>query len=240
MGVIIAIQLIFGLICGGVSAAIASSKGRSVIGWFFGGLFLGWVGIVVVCVLPNLKEQRFKEEAMERENRRLREQLMQEQIKTETFRQHAAARLDAHDGHLGIDTRSVITALPAPDNPAALTNPELVALPNRMSPNLTSDDWPNQAQSSSPFESQLIPAAAHEATSMAPNHSAHPELSAVVGHRQWYYEVQGKAQGPISDNELVVLAQQGIIVDSTLVWTQQLSNWKSAGAIKSLKQYLKS
>ncbi len=231
---VLAVQLIFMGIFGAIAAAIASSKGRSVIGWFFGGFFLGLIGIIVVAVLPNLKEQKLKEEAMERENRRLREQLMQEQIKSEAFRQHAAARLDAHDGHLGVDTRSVVTALPAPDNPAALTNPDLVALPN-----LSSDSWPHQTTLASSFDAPLVPAtaplAAYETSHVAP-----PTMPASTAQRQWYYEMQGKAQGPISDNELVSFARQGLILDSTLVWTQQLGDWKSAGTIKSLKPYLKS
>src|SRR5262245_41415653 len=97
--------LVILICCGTITAAIAHSKGRTAIGWFFAGFFIHIIGIIIVVALPNLKEQRFKEEAMERENRRLREQLMQEQIKSEAFRQHAAARLDAHDGHLGLDTR---------------------------------------------------------------------------------------------------------------------------------------
>src|SRR5215475_4178859 len=99
---------------GAIASAVASSKGRSTVGWFFGGFFLTWIGVVIVAVLPNLKEQKFKEEAIERENRRLREQLLQEQIKTEAFRRHASARLDAHDSHIGVDTRSLASALPAP------------------------------------------------------------------------------------------------------------------------------
>jgi type II secretory pathway pseudopilin PulG len=231
------IHLIFALICASIMACIASSKGRSVIGWFFGGFFmgilgfLGIIGIIIVAVLPNLKEQRFKEEALERENRRLREQLMQEQIKTEAFRQHAAARLDAHDAHLGVDTRAVVTALPSPDNPAALTNPELVLLP------ASSDAWPNQTSASS-FDNALVPAEQSSGRLVEGNQFP-PTAPASVSQRQWYYEVQGKAQGPISDTELVTLAQQGLIVESTLVWTQQLGNWRTAGSIKSLQQYLK-
>jgi hypothetical protein len=234
----LAIWLILRIIFGAIAAAIAESKGRSAVGWFFGGFVFMLLGVIIVAVLPNLKEQKFKEEAIERENRRLREQLMQEQIKNEAFRQHTAARLDTHDGHLGIDTRSVVSALPPPDNPAALTNPDLVTLP------LASDSWPNQAADNNPFETQLSPTAAllstQSAADVAPASFATPAAPASTSQRQWYYEVQGKAQGPISDNDLVRLAQQGMIVESTLVWTQQLGNWKTAGTIKSLQQFLKS
>ena len=120
---VLIIQLVVMSVFGAIASAIASSKGRSTVGWFFGGFFLTWIGIVIVAVLPNLKEQKFKEEAIERENRRLREQLMQEQIKTEAFRRHAAARLDAHDSHLGIDTRSVAAENPFSNHQCATSLP---------------------------------------------------------------------------------------------------------------------
>ena len=31
---------------------IAHKKGRSAFGWFFGGLFLGGIGLIIVCCLP--------------------------------------------------------------------------------------------------------------------------------------------------------------------------------------------
>jgi len=106
VGLVLGMQLIILAVTGAIAAAIASSKGRSVIGWFFGGFFLGIIGIVIVAVLPNLKEQREKEMYAERENRRLREQLRQERLKQEAFRQHTATRLDVHDEQLGLDTRT--------------------------------------------------------------------------------------------------------------------------------------
>ena len=30
---------------------IAHSKGRSAVGWFFGGFFLGGIGLIIVCCL---------------------------------------------------------------------------------------------------------------------------------------------------------------------------------------------
>src|SRR5436190_8935887 len=110
-GAVLLIGLIVRAICGAIAAAIASSKGRSAVGWFFGGFFLVILGIIIVACLSNLNEKRRKEQAQERENRRLREQLVQEQIKNEAFRQHAAARLDQHDVHLGVDTRATVPAI---------------------------------------------------------------------------------------------------------------------------------
>ena len=35
---------------------IAHNKGRSAFGWFFGGLFLGGIGIIIVACLSNKNE----------------------------------------------------------------------------------------------------------------------------------------------------------------------------------------
>ncbi|MCP4180114.1 MAG: hypothetical protein GY756_20310 [bacterium] len=92
--------LILSLICGIIASVVAYNKHRSAIGWFFGGFFLGIIGIVIVSVLKDpIEEQRLKDEA-DQENRRLREQLNQEKVKNEVFREHTYKRLDAHDSHL--------------------------------------------------------------------------------------------------------------------------------------------
>lgn len=110
------VTLLVFFICGMIAAAIAASKGRNVIGWFFGGFFLQLIGIIIVAVLSNLKEEREKHEAHRRERRRLREQLKQERVKNEAFRRHAARRLDTHDDVLQIDTKSA-PAVGAGDEP---------------------------------------------------------------------------------------------------------------------------
>ena len=42
---------------------IAGYKNRSVVGWIFGGLFLGLIGLLIVACLPkkNIKSQKQKE-----------------------------------------------------------------------------------------------------------------------------------------------------------------------------------
>lgn len=97
------ILLIFGIIC----AAIANSKGRSAIAWFFIGFFFHIFGLVILLVVGNLKDARQKEMEMENEQRRLREQLRQERIKNDQFRKHAQGRLDTHDDALGLETRNI-------------------------------------------------------------------------------------------------------------------------------------
>jgi hypothetical protein len=107
------VQLLIMAIFGGISAAIASSKGRNTVGWFFIGFFFGCIGLIIILCLSNLLEDQARWDAQAVEQRRLREQLRQEQLKNETFRQHTAARLDVHDRTLGIDTRESAPALPA-------------------------------------------------------------------------------------------------------------------------------
>jgi hypothetical protein len=96
------ISFLFGLLC----ALIANSKGRSAIGWFFIGFFITCIGLIIILCLSNVKEEKEYREGVSQENRRLREQLRQEKMKSEAFRRHAAQRLDSHDRQLGVDTRA--------------------------------------------------------------------------------------------------------------------------------------
>src|SRR5688572_29235927 len=108
--------LVFGLIMGGAVAAIAHGKGRSPLGWFFVGFFFGIIGLIVVLVVSNVNQEKYLRARQDEENRRLREQLRQERIKHETLREYTMRRLDAHDGALGMDTRS-LQALPTENTP---------------------------------------------------------------------------------------------------------------------------
>lgn len=112
------IAVVFGAICAG----IASSKGRNAVGWFFIGFFFSCIGLIIILCLSNLKEEQAKWDAQNVEQRRLREQLRQEQMKNEAYRKHTAARLDAHDNRLGMDTRQTESAaLPGPRQQALPT-----------------------------------------------------------------------------------------------------------------------
>lgn len=108
----IAFQLIAGLICGIICASIASSKGRNAVGWFFIGFLFGIIPVIIVACLSNLNQEQAWRNSTERERRRLREQLRQERMKNEAFRDYSMGRFDAHDQALGMDTRSQQTALP--------------------------------------------------------------------------------------------------------------------------------
>ncbi len=117
----IAINLIIGLVFGGIVAAIASSKGRNAVGWFFLGFFFGCIALIIILCLSNVKEDQARWSANEVEQRRLREQLRQEQLKNEALRQHTVARLDIHDQELGIDSREAAPSLNLPGQPARPT-----------------------------------------------------------------------------------------------------------------------
>ena len=99
--------LIFASIIGIICMIAARQKGRSMVGWFFIGFMLGLIGLVMILVVSNKKEQKAKEEYLELERRRLEEQLQQERIKNEQFRKHAQARLDVHDEALEMDTHQL-------------------------------------------------------------------------------------------------------------------------------------
>lgn len=115
-------QLVVLSVCAIGAAIIAHRKGRNAAGWFFAGLLLGLIGIIIVICLPNLKVEEERRAQVETENRRLREQLRQERMKGEAFRQHAALRLDSHDNALGVDTRALGSPLPSGQQAALVGN----------------------------------------------------------------------------------------------------------------------
>jgi len=47
-------------------------------------------------------------------------------------------------------------------------------------------------------------------------------------HAQWYFVKAGKKNGPVSEPQLVELAQSGIIVSTDLVWARGMTSWVSA------------
>ena len=50
------LYLIVWVVCGLISYKIAGGKNRNQIGWFFGGFFLGLIGILIVLLLPPLNK----------------------------------------------------------------------------------------------------------------------------------------------------------------------------------------
>jgi hypothetical protein len=94
------VWVVFGLIC----AMVAQGRGRSPIAWFFIGGFLSCIGLILLLVLPDLKQQEEKDRRHQLETRRLREQLAKERQIADQRHNQVSQRLGAHDQALGLDT----------------------------------------------------------------------------------------------------------------------------------------
>lgn len=101
-------RLVFAIVC----AALAPGRGRSPVGWFFLGLAIDCLALILVLLLPNLKLEEDRRRRREGETRKLREQLKKErQVADERHLAHDQ-RIGAHDRALGLDTSGPTTALP--------------------------------------------------------------------------------------------------------------------------------
>ena len=239
--------LIVGVVFGIVCAAIASSKGRSVIGWFFIGFLFGLFALIILLVIPNLKEAQAKEEHMEMEQRRLREQLRQEQLKTEQLRKHTQARLDLHDKELDIDTRGIGSSMeenltqPALDPGLGLSEPTIPEQPIRLDMETESEKMEARCprcQSRFPVRSE------HDGQEVTcPKCSerfvvARFVESSAVGTRPknegWYYQDRGAAVGPLSLVKLKQLLREGRIDLRTSIWHESLGDWTPGGRVAEL------
>ncbi|MCY2927236.1 MAG: GYF domain-containing protein [Planctomycetota bacterium] len=178
-----------------IGGIVASAKGRNVVAWVVLGFLFGLIGVLIVCCLPNVKEQRADRDRIELEHRRLREQLRQERMKNESFRQYAAGRLDAHDQVLGVETRTA-QALPPPG-----------------------ESSPEQALAAM-AGGELDPIPLVEAPPQA--RSPQPMAAAATG---WYYELNGAQQGPVSGREIKALLDSARIHAATLVCTKGMTDW---------------
>ena len=124
--VIVIAQLVGGVVFGIICAALAPGRGRSAVGWFFIGFVGGCIGILLVLLLPNLKEQEAKQRRQRAETRKLREQLKTErQVADERHEAHDT-RLSAHDRALGLDTaqREMLPSSTPPRLPPPLERAE--------------------------------------------------------------------------------------------------------------------
>ena len=113
------VTLVFNAVFGVICALIANSKGRSPLGWFFLGLVVPVIALILILCLANLKEEEARRRADVERSQRLREKMRQEQIKNEAFKREAGARLDIHDGALKMDSRQA-GALAAAQDPALI------------------------------------------------------------------------------------------------------------------------
>lgn len=115
------IQLGIMALMGAICAAIANNRGRSPVGWFCIGIIAPCLGLILALVLPDLKKENETKRRDKRTRGKLQEELAQERLKNQAFRGHASNRLDAHDDHLGVDTRTTAGGtLPPPPVPEEL------------------------------------------------------------------------------------------------------------------------
>jgi len=104
------ILAVFGAIC----ALVANGKGRSPIGWFFIGFLAPILGLILVFVLPDLKEAERRFNRLGKQNRLLRERLRQSKAATRRRLSTVDRRLGAHDRSLDMDTGQPDQSEPLP------------------------------------------------------------------------------------------------------------------------------
>ena len=115
-----AAQLLFMGVFGVVCAAIASSRERSPVGWFFIGFFFSCFGLILLLILPDLGAERAKYARLHQENLRLRERVKKDRQVSDHRHVELNRRLEAHDQALGMDTAHRTPALAGENGPPAL------------------------------------------------------------------------------------------------------------------------
>lgn len=88
-----------------IPAYLAKNRGREPVFWYIFGFFSWLLAVILLLVLPNVKEQREREQQVDRRAQRLQEELDSERRRSERYRLEAEHRLDAHDKILGVHTR---------------------------------------------------------------------------------------------------------------------------------------
>lgn len=205
--IVLLVRVVTGVIC----AVIAQHKGRNVAGWFFGGLLLEIIGVIIVAVLPNLKAERNYRLQAEQANHRLREQLRQERMKTEAFRQYSMSRLDAHDKALGVDTRTEGPMLEGSAPPRQLTGGNPADALDRLARGEPRDPDPRAIP---PVQgSQNIPPVQE------------PPVNPEAVEKIWFYAHGGNSYGPISKTGVAKLLSDRVLTPHSLLWTEGMVDW---------------
>ncbi|MEE9392915.1 MAG: GYF domain-containing protein [Planctomycetota bacterium] len=94
-----------------ITGAVAASRGRSFWLWGLIGGLTTCIGLIVLLFMPDVADTSDEIEDTNREQRRLKERLKQEQLKNRDFQSSVLGRIDYHDQALGVDTRSIKTPL---------------------------------------------------------------------------------------------------------------------------------
>ena len=96
------------ILCAIACSILADCRGRSALGWFFIGLFLNVIGIILLLVLGEENEESSRSEGQQKRTRKVEEQLRHERSRRQDLEREVEAarqRIDLHDQALGIETR---------------------------------------------------------------------------------------------------------------------------------------
>ena len=156
------------------------------------------------------------------QNRRLKEQMRQERLRTEALRNYATQRLDAHDEALQMDTSQAGSILPSPEIRPAL--PEPVSPVRDANP---LDSLQQMASSGGSPEPAPVPAQA--------GHT--PYIPKPDTERMWHYEHQGKEMGPVKERTVQMMLVDGQLTGESLVWSDHLDDWTAARQLKPFKTW---
>jgi hypothetical protein len=192
------IQLVIAVVMGIIASCVAHAKGRNAIGWFFGGFFLGLIGVIIVACLSNRKDEMRRNQHASRERRLLREQLHQERLKSQAFQQYAGARLAKHDEVLSLDTSS-----------------------HQSLPSLQPVDTPNLSANGVNDElSRLVEATAISSPDLAQAQPVSPQTQ----DPQWYVYINNERYNPGGTEKVVEMIRNGHISSDAFVWTEGMTD----------------
>jgi hypothetical protein len=182
-----------------IAACVANSKGRSAVGWFFGGFFLGLIGVIIVACLSNRNDEMRRDQHANRERRLLREQLHQERLKSQAFQQYANARLTEHDQVLQIDTTS-----------------------HQSLPNLQQVDTPSIAAGGASDElNRLVEASTPSQASQPFQNTGMPGQ---VQEPQWFIYINNQRYNPGGTTKVIEMIRNGAITSDAFVWTEGMTD----------------
>ena len=103
------------IVCAIACSILADCRGRSALAWFFGGLFLNVLGIIILLVITDESEVEEHEDGQRKRTRKMEEQLRHERARRQELEREvevARQRIDLHDQALGIESRPMNPAPP--------------------------------------------------------------------------------------------------------------------------------
>lgn len=113
-----------GIVFGAICAVLAQGRGRSALAWFVLGFLFNCLALIIVLVLPDLRDEEGRHVRLSEETRRLRERVRLDRHVADRRHEEVQRRLGAHDFALGLDTAPPLPAL-AMKKPAPVPGPGL-------------------------------------------------------------------------------------------------------------------